>query len=553
MLERLEVRNYALIEQLSVEFDTGLNILSGETGAGKSILIGALGLLLGERADKALVRAGEDACGAEAAFHLAEPSGVDAVLTKYGLEPCADGHLVIRRIIRLSGASQTIVNDSPVTLQVLKEIGERLVDMHGPHDHQSLLDTEAQLAMLDAFGHIGDDLSAYASAYAALQDLDRRRAALAGGQETLAEQMDLLRYRVKEIEESKIQEGEEEEIRKEHAVLGNAQRIQELTGGILAALNEGESSAFDVLAGARRSMEELKRLLPQGDAWCSEAEAAARRIQELATDIAGVVEGIESSPVRLEWLEGRLATCQRMRKKYGPEVSDVLATLAQSRQRLHDLETRGEQLAALDQEMTTVRSQMQALGLALRKKRKAAGKQLAAAVKKELNDLGLPHGDFAVALAECEPRASGMDAVEFEFAPNIGEPKRPLHIIASSGEISRVMLAIKTVLAGHDRIPVLVFDEIDTNVGGEMGSAVGRKLAEVARSRQVLCITHLPQVAIAGQAHYGVAKSVRDGRTFSEVRRLQDEERVEEIARMLGGRDLTTVTLTHAREMLAKA
>lgn len=550
MLTSLRVKNLALVENIRVDFKAGLNVITGETGAGKSILIGALNLLLGDRADRALIRSGEESCGAEAIFHLADSSDVDAVLDEYGLSPCEDGQLIVRRIIKASGSSQNLVNDSPVTLQVLKRIGELLVDMHGPHDHQSLLSPEFQVDLLDAFGHLWDERAVYEDAFRKLQSLEEKRAALAGMGESVEEQIDLLKYRVKEIEEAAPIEGEEEKVEQEHLMVGNAQRILELSGGVLNVLSEGEAAAFDALAGAQKTLEELARLVPEAKDWQEEAHGVAVRIQELCAAIHGLADRVEGDPARLDWLDQRLATYQRLRKKYAPTVPEILEILTQSKERLNTLETRGEQLAALGAEIEKTKQIVIKHGTALRKNRQGVATKLAEAVTRELRALGFSHGSFSVELRDAEPRLSGIDDVEFGFAPNVGEPMRPLRAIASSGEISRVMLATKVVLAAHDRIAVMIFDEIDANVGGEMGNAVGRKLAEVAKKHQVICITHLPQVAVFGTNHLAVAKFVRDGRTSTAVQPLAEKDRVEEVARMLGGRDLTSVTLKHAREMI---
>lgn len=552
MLTTLRVKNLALVENVRVEFQPGLNVITGETGAGKSILVGALNLLLGDRADHDLIRAGEDACGAEACFRLADASAVDQVLEASGLDPCEDGQLIVRRIVRASGASQATLNDSPVTLQVLKRVGELLVDMHGPHDHQSLLHPEFQTDLLDAFGHSWDLRAAYEEAHAQLQALEDRVRELERDGAT-AEQIDLLTYRITEVEQAAPAEGEEEKVVEEHRLQGNAQRVLDLGGAALNAMSEGEGAAFDALAAAQKALEELSRVTPRAADWREEAGAIAGRLQELSADVRHFLEGIEADPARLAWLDERLATYQRLKRKYAPTVPEVLAILDRDRKRLHDLKTRGEQLAALGKEIEQARAKRDRAGAALRARRKEHAGRLADAVTRELRALGFSHGAFSVEVREGEPRLSGLDDVDFGFAPNAGEPMRPLRAIASSGEISRVMLATKAVLAAHDRIPVMVFDEIDANVGGEMGSAVGRKLAEVARKHQVLCITHLPQVAVCGATHLAVSKSVRDGRTTTDVRPLDPRERVEEIARMLGGRDLTSVTLKHARELLEKA
>ena len=552
MLTTLRVKNLALVESVRADFQAGLNVITGETGAGKSILVGALNLLLGDRADRDLIRAGEDACGAEACFQLADTSAVDEVLESFGLDPCEDGQLVLRRLVRASGASQAAINEHPVTLQALKIVGELLVDMHGPHDHQSLLNPGFQTDLLDAFGHSWDLRAAYEEAHTRLQSLEDRVREL-GGDGATAEQIDLLTYRVTEIEQAAPVEGEEEKVAEEHRLQGSAQRVLELGGAAVNAMLEGEGAAFDALASAQRALEELARITSRAAEWKQEAGALAGRLQELAADLRRFLDGIEADPARLAWLDERLAVYQRLKRKYAPTVPGMLEILEQSRKRLHDLQTRGEQLAGLGREIEQARVVRDRRGAELRARRREHAGRLAETVTGELRALGFPHGAFAVEVREGAAGPSGMDEVDFGFAPNAGEPMRPLRAIASSGEISRVMLATKAVLAAHDRIPVMVFDEIDANVGGEMGGAIGRKLAEVARRHQVLCITHLPQVAVCGTAHLAVSKSVRDGRTVTEVRLLDSRERVEEIARMLGGRDLTSVTLKHAREMLEKA
>jgi len=550
MLATLRVKNLALAENVRVEFQPGLNVITGETGAGKSILIGALDLLVGERADKKLIRAGEEACGAEALFQFSDSSAVDAVLEQFGLEPCADGQLLIRRIVKANGTNQVLVNDSPVTLQVLKQLGDILVDLHGPHDHQSLFSPDFQLDLLDSFGHLWGGRETYEEVYRVLAALEERRQTLAGGAVDVAEQMDRLAYRIKEIEEAAPGEGEEEKVQREHAVVGNAQRVLELGQGALAAMLDDDASAFNLLAGAQKRLEELARLLPEADGWREEIRQAVVRLQETAAAMHSRLDRVEADPARLEWLDQRLAVYQKLKRKYGASVAEMLELLETSRAQLKDLQTRDEQLAQLDREIAAQREKLETLGLKLRRQRADVAGQLAAGVTAELRALGFAHGAFAVTLRDAAPRASGMDTVEFGFAPNAGEPMKPLRDIASSGEISRVMLATKVTLANHDRIPILVFDEIDANVGGEIGNAIGRKLAEVARRHQVICVTHLPQVAACGAHHLAVSKSVRDNRTFTEVRALDETGRVEELARMLGGRDLTSVTLKHAREML---
>ncbi len=552
MLTHLRIKNLALVEDLRVDFQTGLNVITGETGAGKSILIGALSLLLGERADKKLIRTGEDACTAEAVFELEDSAPLAAILEELGLDPLEDNSLIIRRVLKASGANQQTLNDSPVTLQALKRVGDVLVDMHGPHDHQSLFSRAAQLELLDAYGHVEKEKTAYRERYDAWRSLEERREALKENGEDVETVIDVLRYRVKEIEEVDPRAAEEEEITQEHLTVSNAQRIMELGSGITSGLTEDEQSAFDVLASVQRMLEELEDMLPEAKGWREEAKSAAVTIQELSRNVASHLEAIEANPSRLAWLESRLAAYQKLKRKYGGSVESALKVLEESRRKLDDLESRGERLVELDKAIARTRQEVTKAGVVLRGKRSKAADKLAKAVTAELRDLGFEHGAFSIALEEDEPRTSGMDAAEFGFAPNLGEAMKPLREIASSGEISRVMLATKAVLAEHDRIPLLVFDEVDANVGGEMGKAIGRKLARLADGHQVVCITHLPQVAACGTSHYAVRKQVRDKRTVSTVAVLDEDQRVDEIARMLGGNERSEVTVKHAREMLEK-
>ena len=554
MLTLLRVKNLALVEEASVAFEPGLNVVTGETGAGKSILIGALYLLLGERADTSAVRAGETQCVVEATFHLADARGVEAVLAEAGLEPCDHGQLVLRRTVKAAGGGQAYVNDAPVTLPLLKRLGALLVDLHGPHDHQSLFQPASQLDILDAFAHAEKERAACAAAFGKWQALQDRRAELSRDVGDLAAQIDLLAYRAKEIEEAAPVEGEEEQVRAEQQTAGHAQRILELGQQVVQAISEDENAALAVLAPARKALEELARLMPAAKEWPEELRRHTDALAALSGTLQRELADVDADPARLAWLDQRLATYDKLKRKYGGSVADILATLEITQARLKDLRSRDEQKAAVTKEIAAAEKELQALGLALRKRRLTAAEKLAPAITAELQALGFEHGAFGIQLPPAEtPTAAGLDRAEFGFAPNVGEPMRPLRAIASSGEISRVMLAIKVVLAEADKIPLLVFDEIDANVGGETAHAVGRKLAQAARKRQVVAITHLPPVAACGAHHFAVRKSVRDGRTHTTVAPLDADARVEELARMLGGRESTSVALRHAAELLAAA
>ena len=553
MLQSLRVKNFAIVESLQVEFGPGLNVITGETGAGKSVLVGALGLLLGMRADRTQVRAGADQCQVEAVFTLSDTSAIAPLLDELDLPPCEDGVLILRRSVSAaSGAGKCTINDGATTVQALKRLGDLLVDLHGPHEHQSLLNPDFQLNLLDAFGRHTDAREACRHAYEFVLDIDRRRRELEGDDRTVAQQIEMLEYQVKEIEAAQLEGLSEETLANEHALLANAQEILALGQSITAALTEEENAAFSRIVDARRQLDAMARLTMEAKAWESEAESLASSLQALSTSIQRRLQAIEVDPERLRWVEDRVGILHKLKRKYGGSIEDILAFLAESRTRLKDLSTRTERLATLDAERKTAEQALRAAGKSLTTRRQKAGQELGRAVTSHLRELGFPHGEFRVELAASAPRPSGLDTAEFGFAPNVGEPMRPLRLIASSGEISRVMLATKAVLAKHDRVPVLVFDEVDANVGGEMGVAIGEKLATIAQRHQVLCITHLPQVAAHGTLHFAVVKRVTKGRTLTEITTVEGTTREEEIARMLGGKNLTTVTLRHARELLAR-
>ncbi|MCK5849381.1 MAG: DNA repair protein RecN [Kiritimatiellae bacterium] len=550
MLETLRIKNLAIVENIRVDFGRGLNVITGETGAGKSVIVGALGLVLGERADRSLIRAGEDQCGVEAIFNLSDPSAIDAELEELGIDACEEGKLIIRRIVFSSGSGKNLVNDCPTTVQAFKRLGDFLVDMHGPHDHQSLLNREFQLDSLDAFGHLNTPRAVYEELYIEMLGLENEKHALDGDDSDVAQQIDMLAFQIKEIEDADLDDCREEDLEQEHNVATNAQRILELASEIINFLAEGDMCAVNSVTSARNALVDFEKIVSEAETWRQDAESISVQIQELSSTVTDYIQNVDGDPERLQWLEDRMTMLHKMKRKYGSSVEEIQGFLEKARGRLAKLESRGEQIVLLDAKLLKLRKRVQAAGKDLGSARRKTAVDLAQAITEELRGLGFAHGVFDVALEDVEPGPSGLDQAEFGFAPNVGEPMRPLRAIASSGEISRVMLALKAVLAMHDRIPVLVFDEIDSNIGGEMGNAVGQKLRAVAKHHQVLCITHLPQVAVHGSMHHVVEKTVQDGRTRTTIVNVADDARVGEVARMLGGRDMTSVTLRHAKEML---
>lgn len=533
MLTLLKIRNLALVDELLWELGPGLVGVTGETGAGKSVIVGALKLVLGERADKSLIRTGEDSCLVEAVFALPEPGEIDALLADGGLDPCEGGELIVRRVIGRSGNRQ-FVNDSPVTLGLLKRLGERLVDLHGPHDHQSLLSTERQLAMLDAYA--GIELGGYREAWRGWRDkageLEEFREAESAG----AQELELLRHQLTEIDAAELKPEEEEEIEDRYRRASNASRLVEQAGAAASLLGSDDGGVVTLLSEVQRHVRELEKLDPTIIERTAGLEGAVLELQELERSLADYAEELEIDPAEAAALEERVNLFESLKRKYGPSLEAVLAHRDRCAERLDAVENRGERLARLEAEERELREAVDRLGRAIGAKRRKAGPRLAREIAAQLKDLGFKQSSFEVALAaRREPGASGFEEVEFQFGPNPGEPSQPLRQIASSGEISRVMLAVKTALAEQDATPLMVFDEIDANVGGEIARAVGRKMAALGERHQVVAITHFPQVAAMAARHYVVEKEVAGGRTRSRLFPVGGEARIDELVRMLGG------------------
>ena len=551
-LASLRIRNLALVEDLAWQPGPGLVAITGETGAGKSLLIGALQLLLGERADKSLIRSGADACTVEAAFETADSRELDAWLEEQGTEPCADGQLFLKRTLSAAGSGRQFVNGSPCTLSVLKALGDRLVDLHGPHDHQSLFSREAQTRVLDAYAGAAAVAGDFAAAHRETNRLAGEIEGLRALEQDATLRREMLAHAAREIAEAKLSPGEEEEVVARLRAAGNGQRLLELSSQLEAALGaEGDGGLRQALADAIRAARELARLDQSAAALNEALGEVATRIADLENDVRSYAEKIDSDPGTLRELEARADLLQALKRKYGGTIEEIVARGEQAAQDLEEIETRGEKIATLEKEASAAAGRAVKLAKALSAARAKAAPALAKAVTAELRELGFLRAGFGVRLeALAEARAQGAEWAEFEFAPNPGEPVKPLRAIASSGEISRVMLALKSVLAGQDGVPLLVFDEIDANVGGEVAVKVGQKMRGLSAAHQVLCITHLPQVAAAAHRQFSVTKEYDGNRTVTAVGELVGTARVAELARMLGGQD-TDSARAHARTLLA--
>ena len=552
MLTTLRIKNLALVSDLTLELQAGCNVITGETGAGKSVILGALNLVLGERADRTLIRSGEESCSVEAVFDIKKlRAPIKDFLEENGLEPCEEHQLVLKRSFTNAGTNRQFINGSPTTLATLGNIGEWLVDMHGPHDHQSLLHPARQLLILDAFGGLEAEREAFGGLIRRRNALDGEKAALVVDEKTYSQQLDLLRFQVQEISAARLQPEEEQSVEEEFNRASNAARLLQLSQAALDALSENENSLLSQSGVLGRLLSELQRVDAGAGELLEYHGQATETLRELQTALSRYGDKVEVDPARLAELEERLDLIHSLKRKYGASVVEILAFGEESAEKLRALESRDVELARLNGALEKLDGEIAAAGKKLSAARKKVVPQLARAAARQLEDLGFKQSKLDVAVnSAVAPQVSGVDVVEFQFSPNPGEPARPLRAIASSGEMARVMLALKTVLAAQDEIPVLVFDEVDANVGGETANAVGEKMKQIAAKRQVLCITHLPQVAAPADAHYVVTKQVNGGRTISEIHLLDRKARVTELARMLGGQ--SDAARKHAEAMLKR-
>jgi len=533
VLRKLTVSNFAIVEKAEAEFASGLTVVTGETGSGKSVLMGALEFVLGGRAEAAVVREGAREAEVEAEF---------------------DGRTV-RRTLTAQGRSRAWVDDESVTVSELRDLGRTLVDIHGPTANQRLIEEDFQRETLDACGKV--DLSAYSRRWAELAALNDQLSTLAaaGGDDEL----DMLRFQVGELEGAALS-SDDETLAERHAAAAHAEEIVENANAVTEALG-GDPSAAGILISLQPRFRALARHLPAAEGWAAEAEDLTCRIQELSRSVADAASKLDVGEDDLEELDRRLTLVNRLLRKYhAAQVSDLLSVLAEKKARQEALEHREERLAALQAQATEADKAVRSAGATLTKARTVAAERLSKAVTKELRDLGFLQAKLFVVLEPQEPAPSGLDRVVYMFAPNPGEPARPLADIASSGEIARVMLALKVVTAKTPQTSrtsqtpqtsqTLVFDELDANIGGEVGKIVGEKLRAVAKAHQVVAITHLPQSAAYGERHLVVSKATVAGRTATRVAAVDGEERISEIARMLGGEKLTSVVRKHAEELL---
>jgi DNA repair protein RecN (Recombination protein N) len=541
MIRFLSVSNLAVIDRLELEFAPGLNVLTGETGAGKSILVGAVGLLVGGRASADLVRTGEETASVQAVFE--KPDG---------------GELIVRREVSAQGRSRAFVDGVLVTGAALRDAAGFLVDLHGQHEHQVLLDPAAHLDLLDEFSGLSTDREAVAAAFRQWQQVRDERSRFTAIEQQKASRAEFLCFQLAEIDKAALQPGEDEGLASSRQVLANADRLLRLCADAHTALYEGDEAALPALAGVWKKVAELAALDPKFTSYLEMRDAVKSQLEDLAFFLRSYSQNIDASPARLQEIEDRLALLERLKKKHGPSLAQVITKAAELHHELHDIEHATERAAELDADLKEATLAFERIAGELSTRRRAAAKPFSRALETALADLAMGKTRCEVRFTQSDGEARwserGIDEAEFYISPNPGEDLRPLARIVSGGELSRIMLALKTLASTDAPGKTLIFDEVDAGIGGAVADVVGARLRALADRFQVLCITHLPQIAVYASAHYRIEKAVKSGRTTTRVARIDAEEREAEIARMMGGADVSLAVLAGARELIeAKA
>ena len=553
MLQLLHIENIAIIERADISFARGFNALTGETGAGKSIVIDALGAVLGQRTSRDLIRTGANKAFVSAAF-----DGVDAalpVLGENGVAPEEDGTLLLQRELYADGKNVCRVNGRPVTVAQLRAIGAILLNIHGQHDGAQLLDEERHLAYLDRFGRVEEQTTQYAEAYAALHETQRQIDALRMDESEKARRVDMLQHQIAELERAELQEGEEEALTARRNILRSGEKFIAAIGEADACLNGGDEAngAVSAIKEAEDALRSLRNLSDEFVTLSERLEAARCEVYDLAMIVRDKRGEYDFSPQELDAVESRCDLIYRLKKKYGATVEEMLAFLERSRQELDRIEYADDRIAQLEGKLKAQQETACAAAQALSDARKSAAAELEARILQELRELDMTKVRFSIRFEETELTESGMDAVRFLMSANVGEELKPIDRIASGGELARIMLALKNVLAEQESVQTMVFDEVDTGVSGRAAQRVAEKLAKVSRHKQVLCVTHLPQLAAMADTHLGVEKDEENGRTITRVTELDPAARVHELSRLTGGELLTDAMRQGAQELLDAA
>lgn len=556
MLAQLSIRDFAIVERLDLELGGAMTVLTGETGAGKSILIDALGLTLGERASAKVVRSGAEQAEVVAAFELPPSSDAARHLAEQDLIS-EDGECILRRTVAADGRSRAYINARPVPLQALRELGELLVDIHGQHDHQSLLKAAAQRRILDAYAGHGDALERLSALHGDWQETRRAIESLAGSPEERRQRLDYLAYQVDELDALDLQSGEIETLDAEHRRLAHASELLGVCARSVEDIDgDAESSLAAHLSAVSNALAEMSAIDPGVDGIRELLEGAAIQLREAAAELRHYQDGIDIDPARLQTIDERLGAIHDASRKHRVEARELPALHQRLREEIAALEGSGARLAELERALEDIGNAYASAARALHRSRQAAAGRLSKALTASIRILGMPEGRLTISVEadfDAPPAREGADTVAFEVAVNPGQPLQPLAKVASGGELSRISLAIQVIATESGGVPTLIFDEVDAGIGGRVAEIVGRELRRLAQSRQVLCVTHLPQVASLAQQHVQVQKHVKRRQTHTDLRSLSGEGRVEEIARMLGGATVTDQAIAHAREMLEEA
>ena len=558
MLTELSIKNFAIIDSLRISFKPGLNILTGETGAGKSIIIDALNLVLGERSSSEFIRTGEKAASVESVFDISENSHIKKLLDETGVKIGSEDDLIVKREINIAGKSQVYINNERFNVSTLEKIGEYLVDIHGQHDHQTLLRKENQMEVLDSFGNLSELISEVRTRLSEFQETENRLGELKRKYAEKAQMEELLKFQIQEIEKANLKPGEDEELKKEKEILRNSLLLTQTSFKTCEALYEGDISSYSILSSIKPEFSKIASIDERQASFYKRLEEIAVQIRELAGELHSYADGIDSNPKRLEEIEERIDFLNRLKRKYNASLQEIFKAKEEKKAELSAINNSVQEIERLEAEKEKLEAELQKFSLKLSEKRKSLAAEIEKKVEKELKKLKMEKAKFAINFAEREKNekglyrvtSKGIDDIEFLISPNPGEELKALAKIASGGELSRVMLAIKSILAEADRVPVLIFDEIDSGIGGVVAEVVGEKLKEVAKKRQVLCITHLPQIAGFADTHFKVSKIVTDKKTAVKVDELDKKSRIEEIAKMLGGEKVTEISRRHAKEIL---
>ena len=551
MLELLHIENIAIIERCEITFTRGFNVLTGETGAGKSIVIDAMNAVLGQRTSRELIRTGADKAYVSAWF-----SGVGSDdFADLGISPDEDGNLILERELLTDGKNLCRIAGRPATVAQLRAIGNRLLNIHGQHDGQQLLEEEQHLVFLDLFGKTQELIDTYTDKYRALSDINRKISLLQIDESEKARRIDTLQYQIRELEQAKLKSGEEEELTSRRNLLRNGEKLISALTEADFFLNGDDSTggAVSLLKQAQSAVGGIRNLDDAYDTLWQRLEALYSEVYDIADTISAARDDFDFSPNELDAMESRLDLLYRLKKKYGATVEDMLSYLDKCRQELDTIEYAADAIVHLEKQRASLEEEATAAAKALSDRRKIVAAELEGQILSELSDLDMGKIRFAVEFTEKDLEASGMDAVRFLMSANAGEELRPLQKIASGGELARIMLAMKNVLSEQDRVGTLVFDEVDTGVSGRAAQKVAQKMAQISQRKQVLCVTHLPQIAAMADTHFSVEKAEREGRTYTQVSCLDREARCGELARLTGGQLMSEAILRGADELLTQA